>query len=313
MKKYLLFLLFFISLSSYAFCSDIVYFSVKPPSKTVKLADKIDISFTAAIPQHYSILPDTKTFDTSSFDLISFTNVGQGSSGTLKTESFSFNCKVFSLGISTFPAITWNLISENKVVSSAKSPEFQLDVKPLYDNEAIQKEDIRDIYPPFKFHNWFLMVLIALVVIGIISYVIKKLNAKKYALFTRPPWVDSRTAYQRGYDRTVVLENSPLLEKNKIKEFYTGMAEILRVFLYEEYSLDARLLTTNDITRKMKNIGVSIKSVSSVKIFLQKSDLVKFAKSTPESINADLMSLRDLLQALSMEHAPEITTETAKD
>ena len=156
-----------------------------------------------------------------------------------------------------------------------------------------------------KLVHWCPYIVLACLAAAAFLYYIYRVTGKKAGIiFRRVPWTDTRTAYQRAYDRTSVLENSTLVQRGKIKEFYIGLTSIFRLYLTEEFALSAELFTTRDLTRQMKKNGIGVKNVSMARDFLNRADMVKFAKHRPESVNPDLMALRDLLQALDFEHTP---------
>jgi len=313
-KRFLLLFFFFFSFAQAVFAADTVYFGVNPPDENVRFADKFSLRMEAAYPAQYDLVPDTSSLSTNDFDLIDMTKIGEASSGTLKSASWSVVAQAFCIGKSTFPAITWNLVSNGKTMSSAFSPEFNIKVAPLFNPEAAEKEDIRDIYSIVKFPNWLLILLSALIIAAFAWYAYKKLLKEKVAsIFRKEPWKDIRTPYQKAYDRTAVLENSTLLQREKIKEFYIGLSTILRLYLAEEYGIAAELYTTKDLARQMKATGIGIKNVSAARDFLNHADMVKFAKLRPKNIKADLSAIRDLLQSLDFEHTPvDIGAETSE-
>ena len=304
MKKYILFLITFFIPAQLISAADTVYFGVRPPDENIRFSEKFSFRMETSYPEQYEIMPDTSSIKNDDFEVLDFSKAGEVSSGTLKNTSWSVVAQAYCIGTSTFPAITWNLQQNGRTVSSAPSPEFNIRVSPMFDPEEVKKEDIRDIYPPVKFPNWLLVVLAVIAAAAFLYYLYRVTGKKAGGIFRREPWADKRTAYQRAYDRTTVLENSSLVQREKIKEFYIGLTSVFRLYLTEEFALSAELFTTRDLTRQMKRSGIGVKNVSMARDFLNRADMVKFAKLRPESVNPDLMALRDLLQALDFEHTP---------
>lgn len=307
MKKIILLCLCFFAQALYA--EDTVYFGVKPPKEQIKLTDKFSVYFDIAFPQNYEVQPDTASFPSDNFEALSFENTGVASSDTLKSSLWQVDAQAFCIGNSTFPAITWNLIQDGKKVSSAKSPEFGINVLPLFDEKEIKNSDIRDIYPPFKFHNWLLLLLILLTAGGAAFLILKKIRERRLAKITRILWKDNRTPYQRAYERSCALENTNLLDRGLVKEFYIGLSSIFRFYLSEVYAIDAELLTSLDLIKRMRNAGIEAKSIKSAREFLSRADMVKFAKFRPENAGADIVFLRDILNALEIERIPAENNE----
>ena len=299
-----MFFYFILVFSVSAFADDMVFFGVKPPQGEIKFSDEFSLTMDVSYPEQYEVLPDTSSAGNAFFDILNFEHIGDASSGTFKTSSWKVNAQAFCIEPSTFPAITWNLIENGKAVSSAKSPEFKIRASPLFDPEEVKKHDIKDVYPPVKFPHWLLIIIAIIAALAFFYYVYVKLNEKNIISFGKTPWQDTRSPYQRAYDRSVVLENSRLLRKEKFREFYTGMVAVFRYYLQEEYGIDADLMTTKDLSRRMKDCGVGVGNISKSRNFLNRADLVKFAKMRPENVNKDLEELRSILQSFDMEHTP---------
>ncbi|MBO4555906.1 MAG: hypothetical protein J5706_04035 [Elusimicrobiales bacterium] len=279
-------------------------FGVRPPDGEIKFADEFSFKMDVSYPQQYEISPDTSSLGNAYFDVLGFEFINDVSSGTLKTSSWKVHAQAFCVETSTFPAIAWKLFENGKAVSVAKSPEFKIKALPLFNPEEVKSSDIKDVYPPLKFPHWLLIILAVIAAAAFGVYVYRKLTEKNIITFGKVPWKDTRTPYQRAYDRSMMLENSTLLEREKYKEFYTGLVSVFRFYLHEEYGIDADLMTTKDLARQMKESGIGIVNISKSRNFLNMADLVKFAKMKPENVNNDIKAMRSLLQELDLEHTP---------
>ncbi len=279
--------------SGAARAQDTVSFKVAPPKGKTRLAEVFTVSVEAAYPEQYSITPDTTSADGSDFGLLSFTRTAQTKNGGLKTDTFEVKAQAFALGVSTFPALTWKLsgapgASETK----AKTPEFTLDVQPVFDSKA--GGEIRDIRPPYKYISWLWLLAAALAATaGFFIY--RRYFRRKTAQGTFALWSDTRTPYQRARARLDALENSKLIERSKFKEFYVGLASVLRLYLADEFALNAELMTTSALARELKRTGAELKTLLKTREFLDRADLVKFARHKPEDAAADCRALDEVL------------------
>lgn len=276
-----------------AAAQDVTFNFVPPPGK-IKFSETFTIKMQATLPADYSLTPDTASADNSSFELLSFTKTGESASGAARTVDFDIKAQAFSLGRSTFPVITWNLLEKGAPAAQAKSPQFNIDILPLF--ETKEGEGIRDIYPPISFLPWLLILLAAAAILALLYWLYTKYGPKTglaQAYVSR--WKDERPPYQRARDRVDKLEGSPLVSAGKLKEFYIGLTSILRLYLYEEFRLDAEQMTTTDLGRELKNTGADLKTTLRAREFLQKADLVKFARLKPENAADDTQGLRELL------------------
>ncbi|MDO8804207.1 MAG: hypothetical protein Q7R35_07240, partial [Elusimicrobiota bacterium] len=270
-----------------------VSFTVTPPAGKILLTESFRFKVEASLPESYFLKPDTATAGGPDFEVLSFTRAGETKKDGRKTETFEINARAFTLGVSTFPAITWRLGgAEVQPGAEAASPAFNLEVLPLFKTK--EGEGIRDIYPPFRYIPWpWLLALALAVAAAIFAY---RMRARGGAAASPgSAWLDLRTPYQRGRDRLEKLEKSPLIADGRLKEFYTGLTAILRLYLAEEFSIDAALMTTSALGRELKKTGADIKTALRAREFLQKSDLVKFARLRPEDAGDDARDLAELL------------------
>lgn len=269
-----------------------VAFKISPPAGKTRLAGIFKFKLEASFPEKYSIRPDTSSAADSDFEIISFTKAGENKGGGLKTTGFEIKAQAFSLGISTFPALTWKLYETPAAQGmEAKSPSFTMEVLPVF--ESKEGEGIRDIRPPFRYIPW-LWLLAGLLAAAAVFFALRRFWAGA-ALPAGAAWADGRTPYQRARARLDGMEKSGLAAAGRIKEYYIGLTSVLRFYLAEEFSISAELMTTSDLSRELKRTGAPIKTTLGAREFLQKADLVKFARMKPEDAAADARALDDLL------------------
>ena len=80
------------------------------------------------------------------------------------------------------------------------------------------------------------------------------------------------------------LAQSDWLAAGKIKEYYSGISEILRAYLEGQYRVPALERTTSELMRDLrKRSDPSVDLQAELQQLLEESDLVKFAKFRPEA------------------------------
>ena len=273
---------------------DDVALAVSTPTGKIVLATAFTFKVTASLPERYSLKPDTTAPEGSGFDLVSFTKALEIKKDGRKTVTFEIEAKPFTLGISTFPAISWRLGGEGAPAGlELKSSPFLLEVLPLFKTK--EGEGIRDIYPPFRYLPWLWLLALALAAAAAYYAYRRRRGGPAAGSAAGSAWVDPRTPYQRARDRLEKLEKSPLSADGRLKEFYTGLTAVLRLYLAEEFSIDAAQMTTGALGREIKKTGADIKTALRTREFLQKSDLVKFARLRPEKAAEDSRDLAELL------------------
>lgn len=275
-----------------AAAEETVSFRLTPPKSGVKLAEPFKIKVEASYPARYSIKPDTATAGNEEFEVLAFTRLNSAAAGALKTDTFEIAAKPFALGQSTFPAVTWELLAAGAPPAAAKSPPFLVEIEPLFKDAG---DAIRDIYPPYRFIPW-LWLLAGLLAAALAAHLYRKLRRQGAAGGAAySAWKDPRTAYQRARERLERLAASPLAAAGKMRELYTGFTAVLRLYLGEEFGLDAELMTTADLARELKTTGADLKTALKTREFLEKADLVKFARLQPPDAAADAAALLELL------------------
>jgi hypothetical protein len=267
-----------------------VSLTVTPPAEKVKLAETFKFKVEASLPGNYSLKPATSAPEGSDFEIVSFTKSGETKNNGRKTETFEIKARAFALGISTFPAISWRLGGEAPPDAAVASSSFTVEVLPLFKTK--EGEGIRDIYPPFRYIPWPWLPALALAAAAAFYLYRRRRGAAAGPAAT---WLDPRSPYQRARDRLAGLEKSPLAAAGRLKEFYTGLTSVLRLYLAEEFSIDASQMTTSVLGRELKRTGTDIKTALRARELLQKSDLVKFARLKPGDAEADSRALEELL------------------
>jgi len=267
--------------------------TVTPPPGKILLAEPFKFKVETSLPERFSLKPDTATPEGSDFELLSFTKSREVQSDGRKYVTFEVEAKAFSLGISTFPSLAWRLGGEGAPADAEiKSSSFTLEILPLF--KTNEGEGIRDIYPPFRYLPWLWLLALALAAAAA-YYAYRRRRGAAAGGAAGKAWVDPRTPYQRARDRLEKLEKSPLASEGRLKEFYTGLASVLRIYLTEEFSIDATQMTTAALGREIKKTGADIKTALRAREFLQRSDLVKFARLRPEKAEEDSRTLAELL------------------
>lgn len=286
--------------------------TLTPPPAKVPLAADFTFKVGFAMPEGFSVKPDTASASGQDFETVSFTRTGEKKAGGVKRDSFEVKARAFTLGVSTYPAIGW-LLSGRGVPSGTTvyTSTFTVEVLPIFKTKPGQ--DIRDIYRPFRYFPWawLLLALAAALALGAWLY----LRRRRAGDGAAAAWADPRSPYQRARDRLDGLGRTSLAAAGRIKEYYTGLTFILRFYLSEEFGIDAVQMTTSDLARELKNTGADIKTSLKAREFLQKADLVKFARLKPEDAQQDSSALADMLMEFNRaaEKARALAAEKAAE
>ncbi|MEW6088204.1 MAG: hypothetical protein AB1498_07860 [bacterium] len=153
-------------------------------------------------------------------------------------------------------------------------------------NNGFNEGDIRDIKPIIEYdlkYMYLLMVLLLTAfVFAVILLIRKKSDAGKREEVILPPDV-------AAMDKIRKLKESKLIEQGKIKEFYTIISDIIRVFFEQRYKISALDQTSYELIWELKNKNLIDNKAEIVRDFLYDCDLVKFAKYVPPAEDSDRM------------------------
>jgi len=149
--------------------------------------------------------------------------------------------------------------------------------------------DIRDIRGPIFFKgNYFLflatLLLILLSCLGILIYYLVK---KRKKIGTEPA-LPPKTAYEVAREALDKLKNRNLPGKDRVKEYYSEISDIIRRYVESRFRIKAPEMTTEEFLHSLKGFGVlSGMHRNTLKEFLTLCDIVKFARYGPNNKEID--------------------------
>lgn len=158
---------------------------------------------------------------------------------------------------------------------------------------VIQAAEIKDVKPPIVIPMDILSILLILfVIIAIILltvYYYRKNQKKKQRLSQRkkvyiiPPHV-------KALSELHALEEKKLWQQGLIKEYHTGVTEIIRRYFEDRFKISALESSTTEIMEQLTRVILPENIYKTVTDFLNNADLVKFAKYKPlPSVNEEMM------------------------
>ena len=158
---------------------------------------------------------------------------------------------------------------------------FKVNTMPVDTSEAIK--DIKMPYAaPLSFAEvlpWAGGGLGLTLVILVLIYIIRKLKRNEPILKRIKPREPAHIIALRNLSR---LKDDKLWQQDKIKTYYTILTDILRVYLWNRYSIRTLERTSEEILESLKNSDFKDdEAFISLKEIFYTSDMVKFAKFKP--------------------------------
>jgi hypothetical protein len=144
-------------------------------------------------------------------------------------------------------------------------------------------KDISTVSTPVG--NWWIYLLIILATggigFGIYWY------TKKHKSTPKPAAVVYKTPIEKATGLLQQLESKELWQKGEIKNYYSELTDIARMYIEEEIHIPAMESTTSELIEglrkaaKQKKLKLSNETVENLEKVLKQADLVKFAKVKP--------------------------------
>lgn len=144
-----------------------------------------------------------------------------------------------------------------------------------------------DYIPDFLYYYW-MWILIGLIAIGgaVAAYIMmRKKKDSKSAADLEP----KLSPYDQAITDLTALKSQKLCEKGQEKEFYSTLTEILRVYLYRRFGINAMEMTSSQIRGALYSNPATRLPKKYMDQVLEIADFVKFAKVRPlpdDNVNA---------------------------
>jgi hypothetical protein len=161
---------------------------------------------------------------------------------------------------------------------------LHLIVKTVVTDTSLTK--IKDIKPPFDepFNwRWYLRYaytgLAILIAVIILIIVVKKVTKKKpLEIVIEKPKIPAHITALQSLE---IIKQECIWKDNKTKEYYSVIADTIRLYIEERFNINALELTSDEIITIFKSQVVDLDSKAKLNQILTLSDFVKFAKQIP--------------------------------
>ncbi|RZJ57024.1 MAG: hypothetical protein EOO45_28060, partial [Flavobacterium sp.] len=153
-----------------------------------------------------------------------------------------------------------------------------------------QMFDIKTVVAAKSSSTWWIWLLVVLALAGIgfgIFWYLKnrKKTVKETIVYTTP--IEKATAHLRS------LEKKGFLEKGAVKDYYSELTDIARIYIEEAIHVPAMESTTSELIEAMriavrrKKMSLTQETFEQLEKVLRTADMVKFAKSKPMDFEID--------------------------
>ncbi len=290
MKKLFLFAFLFSFCSPWTMAQSLEVTQQTIPQQAT-FAQPFDVRFALIYPTGYQVTLDKNSLP-KDFGLTQ-EKIEESAPGQV---AYDLTFLPFTLGKSTFTAVNFILRDkQGQPIVTTSTQEAILEVKPV---KLFKDKKMRDIRPPYIPTGWLFWLLVLITITLIIHFVrrfwrTKQEQAKQAALEE-----DKRPADVIALSKINLLLQSGLWEKAQYKLFYIELGEILREYFWRRFQLDVSADTSAELLRRTRTVAELTPLYADLKNYLSSSDLVKFAKYTPDeaTMQKDVNIVRKTVQ-----------------
>lgn len=225
--------------------------------------------------------------------LVSRNDTTKRKDGTIESIKQTVTLTSFTMGHNAITGVV--VMTEERGAAMMLAPEDSLFLDAIYATTAdTTKCEVREDAPYQKekltfwdIAKWIFLVLgIAAVVMAVIIIIRSRKRNKPIPFLPKPKPVP---ADKKALNELESLRRKELWQKGRIKKYYTDMTDIVRRFLHNMYGISAAEMTSRQTLRAFHNVSDwSEESESLLRQLLHLADMVKFAKSQPETHEHDM-------------------------
>jgi len=256
-------------------------------TSAIRIGERVQLRLNATLPKsafiYWPIIADTLT---SQIEIAAKSKVDTNATSRKEFVNYSQNLIItsFDTGFHYIPPFTVYYsykgdTSRNLLLSEG----VYLNVRAV---EVDTTRAIRDIRGPIQapltlaeLAPYLAGLGILVLIIGLVWYYIwrKRMNKPIFPVLTRPQGPPWQTALQ-SLD---ALDEKKLWQNGKMKEYYSELTEILRLYLYQQHKIEAMEMITSEILSAYDTAKLNTDSRLLLSNVLVQADYVKFAKAMP--------------------------------
>lgn len=310
LNKFSWLIIFFFLSVPIAYCQTVTI-DAELDSSSIIIGDQaiLHIQITKPVAESIVIPQFTDTL-VKGIDIISITKIDTTLVDDKQNIQFSIYLTSFEPGDYIIPAIKF--VGEN---DTYQTPLFPLLVKPFNINPDDEKlNDIKPILQmPFSwktFFKWTAIVLLVLALVAGIVYILVKYVFKKKIPLVKskeeiiPPHIIAIQELDK-------IKAEKLWQQGKVKEYYSAITDVIRVYLERRFDIPALEMTTHELVKLISTNPETLPIKDTLSELLHLSDIVKFAKYIPLNSDNDLSLIHSyfIIDKTKIEPITEPTSE----
>lgn len=287
--RYLYLLLF--SMGLHLLAAQQIKFSAETDTNKISIGEQFHLVLKAEIPAstnyQWPLFPDT----VSGLEIVDITPIDSQEVGELIKLQQTLTLTSFDSGYIAIPPLQLK-------AGNAEEISAALGIAVLFP-ELSEEQDYYDIKeplePPFSWQPYLIGAAIVLVLALLIWLLIRWLKKRKQ---TAGLSVEEKLSpYEYAQLQLREIEGEKLYQNGRIKEYYSRLTDVVRLYLEREKNMNAMESTADELIEKMQSLPLSTEMRSSMNELVQKAALVKYARHKPQTVEHE-MALRTVKEFL---------------
>lgn len=165
-------------------------------------------------------------------------------------------------------------------------------------------KEIEEIINPYSRYIPWLIALLTVISIALVAYFLRA--RKKLAPVKIAQPIQKLSAYDEAMQSLAALQKKHLSENGYVKEYYTDLNNILRLFVFNKLDISTLQKTNDELIIQLKDIQLPKETFTQLAQSLRMSDFVKFAKFHPDANDntQNFMIIQTAIQSLNKITSP---------
>ena len=256
--------------------------SMRVDTTVIHVGDPVTARLTVDHPEGWVVQwPDS--FEVAPFEVLRVDRAAPVAAGTGDgmRSAVALVVTSFELGELELPSVTVPVTAPDGTTVTLLTDPFRIGVVSVGLDES---GDLRDIRGPLSIPRswWFVPPLLLIAVaMGAGAYYLHRRRRGRPAAAPPVPRSPPRPFHVIALEALRGLENSSLLEQGRVKEYHIRVSEIIREYVEGQMEVPALELTTREVVEGMRRAAIGAAITEKFRTFLDRCDLVKFAKLRP--------------------------------
>lgn len=257
------------------------------PDGQYTVGDPILLTLVVSHPADYQVIPPTLGDNLGKLLILGQTPLEtiRNEDGTATTTQ-TIDTRLFAPGEFEIPGLAVNISDGAGNLTTVQTPITTVSIASVL-NEA--DTDLRDIKPqaelPYMNSLPWIVAAIAASLLVAVGYMIWRRKQKRIALSQ----LDNRLPHEVVLDELNRVQGLRLPDEGRFKEHYTFISDAMRVYAERTFKVPVLERTTIEVQMSLKTTDVDAELASTFTDILDESDMVKFAKVTPDIDSAYML------------------------